>query len=88
MLEWGGISFGEEESYQLSKAVKILAVLSGATSLRLWGKIYGSKKDYYVIEGVLETSEEAKTDYFQEKRGEGVNKLVYWVNDSILGDWV
>lgn len=23
-----------------------------------------------------------------EKRGEGVNKLVYWVTDNILEDWI
>jgi radial spoke head protein 4A len=65
-----------------------LAQLSGASTLRFWGKIYGTKKDYWVVEGVLETQEEEKSDYFQEKRGEGVNRLVYWVTDSLLEDWV
>jgi hypothetical protein len=63
-------------------------VLSGASSLRFWGKIYGVQKDYWVIEGSLETAEEASNDWQQEKRGEGVNKLVYWVNDNLLEDWI
>ena len=41
IFEWAGISFGEEESYKLSKALKRLAVLSGASRLRFWGKILG-----------------------------------------------
>ena len=65
-----------------------MAILSGASQLRFWGKIYGTKRDYWVAEGVLDIPEEANNDYFTEKRGEGVNKLVYWVADHILQDWV
>lgn len=54
MFEWAGVSFGEEETFKLSKAIKRLAILSGATRLRFWGKIYGTTKDYWVVEGVLE----------------------------------
>jgi hypothetical protein len=35
MLEWAGI--------------KRLAVASGATSLSLFGKIYGRQKDYWIV---------------------------------------
>jgi hypothetical protein len=41
-----------------------------------------------VIEGVLENSEEENGHFYIEKRGEGVNKLVYWVNDNLLEDWI
>ena len=88
MFEWAGLSFGEAETYKLSKSIKRLAQLSGASRLRFWGKIYGSKKDYWVVEGILDIPEEAHSNYFQEKRSEGVNKLVYWVSDNILEDWV
>jgi radial spoke head protein 4/6 len=88
LFEWAGISFGEDETHKLAKSIRRLALLSGASQLRFWGKIYGSKKDYWVVEGVLDVPEEDKRDYFQEKRGEGVNKLVYWVTDDILEDWV
>lgn len=40
------------------------------------------------MEGVLENAEETRVDHIVEKRGEGVNKLVYWVTDNILEDWV
>jgi hypothetical protein len=56
--------------------------------LRLWGKIFGTVKDYTIVEGVLDNAEEIKVDHFTEKRGEGVNKLVYWVTDNILEDWI
>jgi len=50
--------------------------------LRFWGKIYGTQKDYLIVEGQLDSQEEDKEDYFQEKRGEGVNRWVYWVTDN------
>ncbi len=88
MFEWAGVSFGEEETYKLQKAVKRLAVLSGASRLRFWGKLFGVSRDYWVIEGVLENAEEAAGHWSQEKRGDGVNKLVYWVNENLLDDWI
>ena len=53
MLEWAGVGFGEEKVLMLSKSIKRLSVLSGASSLRFWGKIYGKDKDYWVVEGTL-----------------------------------
>ena len=43
MLEWAGISFGEENTLRLGKSIKRLAIMSGADSLRFVGKIYGTK---------------------------------------------
>ncbi len=38
---------------------------------------------------MLDIAEEVeKKEFFTEKRGEGVNKLVYWVADDILEDWI
>jgi radial spoke head protein 4A len=42
LFEWAGIGFGQEEVYLMQKSLRRLAQLSGATSLRFWGKIYGS----------------------------------------------
>lgn len=58
MLEWAGISFGEDFVYILQKSMKRLAVLSGATSLNFFGKIYGTEKDYWVVQGILPFEEE------------------------------
>lgn len=64
MFEWGGVSFGEENAFKLSKSIRRLAILSGASQLRFWGKIYGTKRDYWVAEGVLDIAEEDRADYF------------------------
>jgi len=42
MLEWAGVNFGEDNTYLLQKSLKRLAVLSGAKSLKFFGKIYGT----------------------------------------------
>jgi len=58
--------------------------------LRLWGKIFGSKKDYYIAEGIAEGgADDAELPPIVEPKGTGVNKMQYWTtNDIIKGDWV
>ena len=58
MLEWAGISFGEEEMYKLNKSIKRLAEMSGASSIDFKGKMLGTKKDYWVCQGTLPGDEE------------------------------
>ena len=87
MLSWAGIDFGEEENYLLSKSLKRLAVMSGADSVKFGGKIYGTQKDYWIAYGKLDSAEE-EVSYSEEKRGEGVNMLVFWVTDNLLNDWI
>jgi hypothetical protein len=42
MFEWAGIDFGDDNIFYLQKSIKRLAVLSGATKLKFFGKIYGT----------------------------------------------
>ena len=58
LLEWAGISFGEEATLKLQRSIKRLAVMSGADSLRFAGKILGSKSDYWIVAGRLSRAEE------------------------------
>ena len=58
MLEWAGISFGEDNIYLLQKSIKRLGIMSGATSLKFFGKIYGTQKDYWIVQGTLDFEEE------------------------------
>lgn len=88
MFEQAGISFGEEEHFRLFHSISRLAKISGATELRFWGKIDCSQHDYFIIEGELPDQEEIEIPKQIEVRGQGVNKKVYWVTDSILEDWV
>lgn len=46
-----------------------LAIMSGAQGLRFMGKIYGSKKDYLIVDGALPNAEESSTDKMVEPRG-------------------
>jgi len=88
LLEWAGISFGQEESYRIYKSIVRLSKVTGAKSMRFWGKILATKRDYYVVEGELKEVEETEIPFGHEPRGKGVNKYVYWVTDNILDDWV
>lgn len=54
VYQWAGIGFGENESLLLMKSLKQLVASIGATNVRLWGKIQGTNKDYYIAEGVYE----------------------------------
>ena len=69
MLEWAGINFGQDTTFVIQKSLKRLASLSGAESLRLFGKIFGTKKDYWVAQGVLNEEEESTSVQVQEPRG-------------------
>ena len=44
--------------------------------MRLWGKILGSKKDYWVAEGTVDGGEDGQGEYPPnvEAKGTGVNK--------------
>ena len=91
IYEWAGIGFGEIETWRIQRSLKTLAKESGAASIRLFGKIAGTQKDYYVAEGVVEGGEEGGEGEGrpadQEAKGTGVNKFTYWVTDSILEKW-
>lgn len=88
MLEWAGVSFGEEDTYKLGKSIKRLAVMSGADRVRFVAKMYGTQKDYWVCSGYMSAAEELSVDRAVEKRGAGVNSLVFWVTDNLLADWI
>ena len=74
----------------LQKSLKALATTTGATNVRLWGKIHGSQRDYYIAEGTAEApaddTEEKPAD--MEPGGSGVNKFAYWATNSPLDQWV
>jgi len=88
MLEWAGVSFGEETVLRLQKSIKRLAIMSGAESLRFGGKIFGTESDYWIAIGRLPQAEEDSRDPEAEIRGKGVNESVFWVTPNLLDDWV
>lgn len=57
MLERAGLGFGKEENYRMFLAMKKLLVKSPGLQegekivrVRFWGKIFGQKSDYYIVE--------------------------------------
>lgn len=63
-------------------------VASGASQLRFWGKVYGTRADYYIAEGMggTETEAEDLPEEF-ERKGSGVNTYTYWATSDLMGDW-
>lgn len=88
--QWAGVSFGEQETYRLQKSLKKLAAKENASSLSFFGKICGTKSDYYVVEAQVEAAEEEDTeekDADFEPKGTGVNKNTYFVASDSLSEW-
>ena len=72
----------------MTNYVQRLAQLSGANGVRFAGKIFGTQKDYWIASGSLSTAEEFQIERNIERRGLGLNKLVYWVTENLLSDWI
>jgi len=58
MFEWAGVSIGDEETFRLQHSIRRHASVSGALTLRFWGKIYCTKTDYWILEGEVSSNEE------------------------------
>lgn len=62
--------------------------------MRLWGKITGTKADYYVVEATMpegdaeEGGEEAGEDAEARGATDSANKYVYFVTNSPIKPWV
>jgi radial spoke head protein 4/6 len=54
LWQWAGINFGEYTCMMLQKSLSKLAASSAATNVRLWGKVNGTKSDYFIAEGSAE----------------------------------
>ena len=100
VFKWAGISFGEQETYRLQKSIKKLAAAKPHKSIRFYGKIFGTQRDYYIVEAAGDVGEDeaevpegaegedaAEPDPKLEARGTGVNELSYYVACDSLSDW-
>ena len=86
LWQWAGINLGEYNCMILQKSLSKLAASTGATNLRLWGKINGTQSDYYIAEGTADAPAadgEVEMPADMEPRGApGVNQFGYWVCNS------
>ena len=92
--EWAGVNFGEYELMLLHKSIQKHIVTAKCDTVRLWGKIRGSEKDYYVLEGTVGGGEgdggdggDVPAGEGMEAKGTGVNKYTYWVANGPLEPW-
>ena len=87
-FEWAGMGFGREESYRIYLSLKKLASSLSAQDksiegIRFWGKILGTRGDYYVAEtgpGESPEDESEAPDLY-------INDYSYHVCTTLGGAW-
>ena len=85
-----GINFSDKELLLLNKSITRLATVLTTGNITFFGKIYGTEKDYYIVEATeIDPPENFNYDNDMEKRKEdGVNKNVFYVANDLLEKWV
>lgn len=90
LFQWAGIDFGEYNSLCLQKSLQKLAQTADAQNMRLWGKIRGTQRDYYIAEGTSNqgiVDSEGQNIEIEPRGSEGINKFCYWASNSPVGPW-
>jgi len=92
LISWAGVGFGDVESYKITCSLRNMAAKvgndAGFSKVRIWGKIQGSEKDYYVAEAQLEGGGDVPEDEpDMEAPGSGVNSYAYYVTNDLSEDW-
>jgi len=90
-FSWAGVGLSDETSYQLFLAMTKLKgdASLGLKSVRFFGKIMGTLKPYYVVEGVLEAPTPGPAYIPElggatpEPAGTGLNSCVYFVSNDV-----
>lgn len=90
LLERAGLGFGEKETFKIYSSIKKLCQVKGASNMTFWGKIFGLKKDYYVVQAVVEGGEDGEQLPNVEPKGTGVNEKFYFVTTDLMDEnsWV
>ena len=85
-----GISFSKKELLLLSKSLTKLATILTNGNITFFGKIFGTEKDYYIVEATeIDPPENFNYDNDMEKRKEdGVNRNVFYVTNDLSEKWV
>ena len=65
------VSLGTEETYLLSLSIRSLTKQFALRSVRLFGKVLGTQKDYIIVESELENPDEEYDDPFSSEKEEG-----------------
>ena len=85
-----GINFSKKELLLLNKSLTKLATVLTNGNLTFFGKIFGSEKDYYIVQSTeIDPPENFNYDNDMEKRKEdGVNKNVFYVTNDLSEKWL
>lgn len=84
-----GCGFAREEIFKLSLSVSRLATAQELLEVRIFGKIYGVNKDYYIVEAKMSSwpEEDDGEESRNESWGAGANSHAYFVTNNLLGKW-
>lgn len=94
LLEWAGVGLPEEEVYRITLSIQNLARDNDFESIRLFGKILGTKANYLVVEAKLKIYPKGKAALKEdpvtkaEPSGTGLNEYVYFVTNSPESPWI
>jgi radial spoke head protein 4A len=89
-ISWCGISLSEKESFLLTNSIRNLSAKLQMGMFTFFGKIYGTEKDYYILQASeIDAPEGFNYDNDMEHRKEdGINQFVYYVTNDLTSDWV
>ncbi len=89
LLEWAGVKIGQEEMYKIYLSIQQFATDNSVRDVRFVGKIFGTRADYYILEGRPDEYPESSEDAPNlEPFGVGCNELVYYAANSAEEKWV
>ena len=88
-ISWSGISLSEKETFLLTNSIRNLSAKLQTGLFTFFGKIYGTQKDYYIVQGSdIDPPADFNYDADMEHRKEdGVNQFVYYVTNDLTQDW-
>ena len=90
-ISWSGISISAKESFLLTNSIRNLSAKLQAGQFTFFGKIFGTEKDYYIVQAsdieAPEGGAENENDHMEKRKEDGVNQYVYFVTNDLTEDW-
>ena len=95
-ISWSGVGLDEKTSFLLTNSIRNLSAKLQAGFLKFFGIIYGTEKDYYIVQASdYESAEENKEGEKEEKdpkienrKEDGVNQFAYFATNDLTSEWV
>ena len=91
MFEWAGVGLSKEETYRIYLAMLALKQKHGLLAVRFFGKIYGTKADYVIVEAkapaTVHLAPSTASAVPPEPAGVGLNSFCYFVAPSAADEF-